>query len=63
MYSATGIGARALGMEGTLGILSEGARADVIIVRGDPLEKIEVLADPTNVLTVIKDGVVEKGKI
>ncbi|MGC8695740.1 MAG: amidohydrolase family protein [Conexivisphaera sp.] len=62
LYSATGIGARALGLEGTLGVLSEGAEADVIAVRGDPMEDIRALADPDNVRIVVKGGILEKGK-
>ena len=43
--------------EGRLGIIEEGAYADILIVDGNPLENIEILADPDNKINVImKDG-------
>jgi imidazolonepropionase-like amidohydrolase len=42
---------------GTLGVVEEGALADALLVRGDPLADIELLADPESSLAVIiKDG-------
>jgi imidazolonepropionase-like amidohydrolase len=51
--SATLTAAQVLKREGKMGQLSEGAAADVIAVRGDPLRDIHVLRKPT---LVIKDG-------
>ena len=39
--------------EGALGVVKEGAYADMILVDGNPLEDISVLADPTNKLKLI----------
>jgi imidazolonepropionase-like amidohydrolase len=39
-----------------LGVLEAGRLADVVAVRGDPLAGIDSLADPRQILLVIKDG-------
>lgn len=42
---------------GKLGVVDEGALADLILVDGNPLEKLDLVADPTNNFVVImKDG-------
>jgi imidazolonepropionase-like amidohydrolase len=46
---------------GTLGVVREGALADLILVEGDPLANIDLLADPArNFVVIVKDGVVVK---
>lgn len=46
---------------GVLGVVEVGALADLLLVRGDPLQSLEVVADPeANVLVVMKDGQVFK---
>ena len=45
--------ARLLGLDGKLGQVSVGARADLLLVAGDPLNKLE---DLTNVVGVVRDG-------
>lgn len=46
---------------GTLGVVREGALADLILVNGDPLANLELIADPDRSFAVImKDGRVEK---
>ncbi|MFZ7097082.1 amidohydrolase family protein [Luteimonas dalianensis] len=48
--------------QGRLGVVEEGALADLLLVEGDPLADLEVLADPERNFTVIvKDGQVVKG--
>ncbi len=48
--------------EGRLGVVVEGALADLILVRGDPLADIDLIGDPAANFTVImKDGKVVKG--
>jgi len=50
--------------DGPLGIIEQGAYADILIVDGNPLENIEVLADPDNNLKVImKDGKIYKNTL
>jgi len=59
LASATMVGAAVLGMEGRLGVVAEGAIADLLIVDGDPLRDITVLAEPKkNLRLVMKEGVV-----
>jgi len=50
--------------QGTLGVVEEGALADLILVDGDPLADIELIGDPANKFVVImKDGKVYKNTI
>jgi imidazolonepropionase-like amidohydrolase len=59
LASATTVGAQLVGMEGRLGMVAEGAIADLLVVDGSPLEDITVLADPKrNVRMVMKEGAV-----
>jgi imidazolonepropionase-like amidohydrolase len=46
---------------GKLGVVEEGALADLLLVDGDPLENIELVADPdSNFLIIMKDGAIYK---
>ena len=46
---------------GTLGVVREGALADLILVDGDPLAELSLIADPAaNFDVIVKDGVVVK---
>jgi imidazolonepropionase-like amidohydrolase len=46
---------------GALGVVQEGALADLLLVDGDPLENIELLAEPASKLLVImKNGQIYK---
>lgn len=46
---------------GPLGVVEPGALADLLVVNGDPLARIDLLADPgANVAVVMKDGVLYK---
>ncbi|GAB3691795.1 metal-dependent hydrolase family protein [Nocardiopsis oceani] len=57
--SATSEAARLLGLEGRAGTLREGARADLIVVDGDPLTDLSLLAEPERaVRTVLRGGAV-----
>ncbi|MFJ4783049.1 amidohydrolase family protein [Streptomyces sp. NPDC088794] len=59
LRSATTTAARLLRMEGEIGTLAVGAHADLLVVDGNPLEDIGVLARPQqSLLHVIKAGVV-----
>jgi imidazolonepropionase-like amidohydrolase len=49
---------------GKLGLIEEGALADLLIVDGNPLENINLIADPANNLKIImKDGVIYKNTL
>ena len=46
---------------GRLGVVEEGALADLLLVDGNPLENIKLLEDPgKNFLVILKDGVIYK---
>ena len=49
---------------GKLGVVEEGALADLLLVEGNPLENIDLVADPANSFKVImKDGVIYKNTL
>jgi imidazolonepropionase-like amidohydrolase len=49
---------------GTLGVVEEGALADLLLVDGDPLADIKLLEDPEkNLLVIMKDGRVFKNSL
>jgi imidazolonepropionase-like amidohydrolase len=56
--SATTTAAELLRLEGEIGVLRPGARADLVVLRGDPLTDIGFLADPENIGCVVQDGTV-----
>jgi imidazolonepropionase-like amidohydrolase len=61
LRSATSINAEILQMDGRLGVIREGALADILVVDGNPLERIEVLADPGRSIThIMADGRIVK---
>ncbi len=50
--------------KGPLGVIQEGAYADMILVDGNPLEDIDLVADPANNFSLImKDGVIYKNTV
>ena len=49
---------------GKLGVVEEGALADLLLVDGDPISDITLLSDPVNnLLVIMKDGKIVKNKI
>ncbi|MGB7157482.1 MAG: amidohydrolase family protein [Tepidisphaeraceae bacterium] len=49
---------------GKLGVVEEGAFADLLLVDGNPLENIELVADPDkNFVVIMKDGTVHKNAV
>jgi imidazolonepropionase-like amidohydrolase len=49
---------------GKLGVVEEGALADVLVVDGDPLANIKLLEDPTkNLVVIMKDGKIYKNAV
>ncbi len=56
VLAATRTGAEVLDMADSIGALEKGKLADLLVVRGDPLEDIRILQDHANILLVIKDG-------
>jgi imidazolonepropionase-like amidohydrolase len=48
---------------GKLGVVEEGALADLLIVEGNPLENIHLIADPANLKVIMKDGAIYKNTL
>jgi imidazolonepropionase-like amidohydrolase len=49
---------------GELGVVAEGAYADLILVDGNPLENIDLIANPAkNFVVIMKDGKIYKNTI
>lgn len=62
--SATLINAELFCMEGEVGVIAEGAYADLLILDGNPLEDISVLQNPDKYLkAVAKEGVFYKNEL
>ncbi|MEA1787112.1 amidohydrolase family protein [Arenibacter sp. GZD96] len=50
--------------QGVLGVIEEGALADILLVDGNPLQDINLIADPEkNFVLIIKDGVIFKNTL
>ena len=68
---ATGVNGELLALSGPrnpysgkLGVVEEGALADLLLVSGNPLEDIELIADPAkNFLVIMKDGKIYKNTL
>jgi imidazolonepropionase-like amidohydrolase len=49
---------------GKLGVVEEGALADLLLVDGNPLENLDLVADPDrNFLVIMKDGRIYKNTL
>jgi imidazolonepropionase-like amidohydrolase len=53
---ATKHGAELMGREHELGTVTEGKLADLVVVDGDPVADLNLLADPGNLLAVVQGG-------
>ena len=56
LKAATGIASQALGMEHLIGTVEEGKIADLVLVKHNPLEDIDILNEPDAVVRVMKSG-------
>ncbi len=56
LAGATTIAAELVGMAGQIGVLAPGALADLIVVDGNPLDDVTVLADPARYLKMVVQG-------
>jgi imidazolonepropionase-like amidohydrolase len=71
LLMATGTNAQLLALSGprnpypgTLGVIEEGALADLLVVNGDPIANIKLIEDPaTNFLIIMKDGRIYKNTL
>lgn len=60
IISATRTNAELFEMEDSIGTVEEGKAADLVLVKGEPLADISILAAPTNLTVVLKAGAVVK---
>jgi imidazolonepropionase-like amidohydrolase len=60
VVSATKVNAEILGLADKLGTIAEGKWADLIVVDGNPLEDVQLFAQPDKVAMVMKEGKVLK---
>ena len=56
IQAATQAGGQLMGEPGRLGVIAEGAFADLLLVDGDPVADIALLQDRERFLAVMKDG-------
>jgi imidazolonepropionase-like amidohydrolase len=57
LQSATSVGARLLRAEGEIGVLAAGARADLLLVDGDPITSVALWQDPArNIRLLMQAG-------
>jgi imidazolonepropionase-like amidohydrolase len=60
IISATRTNAELFMLQDEIGTVETGKRADLVLVKGQPLDDIELMADPANVVVVLRDGEVVK---
>ena len=60
IISATRTNAELFMLEDEIGTVEVGKRADLVLVKGQPLDDIELMAEPDNVVVVLQDGTVVK---
>ncbi len=64
LASATTVAARLLGLEGRIGTIAPGAYADLLVVDGNPLEDVAILATPDrSIRMVMKGGTVHRSSL
>lgn len=56
IQAATEAGGELMGLAGQLGVIADGALADILLVDGDPSKDIAILQDPDRFLAIMKDG-------
>jgi imidazolonepropionase-like amidohydrolase len=49
--------------DGPIGVIEEGAYADIILVEGNPLEEITIMKDKSKIGLVMKDGTIYKNTL
>jgi imidazolonepropionase-like amidohydrolase len=60
LMAATKWGGELMGMSGELGLVRQGALADLLLVAGDPTRDVRILQDRDNLLMIMKDGAYHK---
>lgn len=60
LCAATRLGGEIMGRPGELGVVKEGALADLLLVDGDPLADVAILQDRDALRMIMKDGALHK---
>lgn len=63
IVTATKNAAYAAGLEKMTGTLNKGKKADIIVIRGNPLENIDLLIDKDKIVFVMKNGKIFKDNV
>ena len=64
LHSATVVNAELLMQKSELGVISEGAHADLLVIDGNPLEDLKALLNPTkNLKLIMKAGEIVKNQL
>ena len=56
IVASTATAARLIGVQNIVGTLTRGKEADLVILRGNPLQRIDLLRDRTKILGVMRGG-------
>lgn len=56
ILASTATAARLIGIQDSVGTLKRGMEADLVIVNGNPLRRIEILRDRDKIVGVMKAG-------
>ena len=49
--------------QGKIGVLEKGSFADILLVKGNPAEDLDILADRENIRLIMKDGKIYKNTL
>jgi len=56
MIASTSAAARLIGIDGQVGTIAQGKEADLLLIEGNPLRKIDLLRDKRRLVGVMKAG-------
>ena len=56
IVASTSAAARLIGIQDSLGTLKEGFQADLVVIEGNPLKRIEILRDRSKIMGVMQSG-------
>ena len=60
LSAATKLGGELMGMAGELGLIKQGALADILLIGGDPTQDVTILQDSDRITAIMKDGAFHK---
>lgn len=63
LVCATRNGGLAMRAQGDLGLIAQGQLADMVLVDGNPLDDIAILADKDRLVMIMKDGQIHKNRV